>query len=90
MFRGCFYNDATQQEINENTHFKEHGKHYFGRHYEESAIRTESDTQGLRLQSSVLLLGNSLAIPPPLLCTIGSNHGGPIISVPLVMLPPAQ
>ena len=29
MFRGYFYNNATQQEINENTLFEEHEKYYF-------------------------------------------------------------
>jgi hypothetical protein len=29
VFRSCFYNSATQREINENTHFEEHGMGYF-------------------------------------------------------------
>ncbi len=70
MFHGRFHNSASQQEINENTNFKEHGMGYFNRHYKRNIIRTRSGDPELLPQSSVLLLIDPLAEPIPLLRAI--------------------
>ncbi len=52
MFHGRFHNNATQREINENNHFKEHGIGYYGRCNHENTPEIPKQTLGGILVSS--------------------------------------
>jgi hypothetical protein len=88
VFHGCFYNNATQREINENTHFGERGKCYFGRHYKRNIAKIGSDAPGLLPQFGVLLFSDFHVTPVPALLAIRSDYSRAIFSVQLTVLMP--
>jgi hypothetical protein len=88
MFRSRFCNNATQREINENTHSQGHGKYYFGRCHKENIAKAKSNILRLFTQFGVLLLGDLFIMPIPLLLAICLNYGWTILPVPLAVLVP--
>jgi hypothetical protein len=72
---------SDQQEINKNTHFKEHGKYYFDHYYKEDTAKMKSSTPGLLPQLGVLLFSDFPTVPPPLLCAIRSNYSRAIVAM---------
>ncbi len=81
MFLSCFYNSASQREINENTYFGEHGMGYLGRYYKRSTINIKSDATRLFTQFGVLLLGDMLVMPIPILFAARPNYSWPVVAV---------